>query len=562
MRAQLVVLSGADRGRAIDLAERQLYHVTVTGRADQPPVVAVETQKRADAQVEVLRRNDFAQVRQLNPAEPITLNGERTFGDGESFTLRNGDVIDVNRALLRLAVAGRIGEDVTGSGPYAAIDEERDTARIVDTAGPSDLADYKKFIGDLKDADKLGKRLECLQKISVAALELDDPTALLREVLRLLGDAIPGSQGAVMWRIGDQDAFRRVARLGDGESGTRVSRVVMQQVFETRRAVLSEDTELDARLRTSKSLRFKGMKSILSVPVVRGDRVAGVIGLDHVGRGAFSESDQVLVSAAAATVVGALDAADRRVSRSSSPLREGAAAVLRRAAVAAVAREPISASGLTIATALVGDASAGGLFAEVNALSPVGGAAGPGPVAIVAGEVRAKPVAASVGAVKAHTIATSLARYGSGPGRIIGEMTRALAEAGLQPDGSAIVARWEPVRAILSLAAASSPIVLHHAATAGRTRLVAIAAAAPSIVAPGERLETSSELVLERGDSVVLLTEGTLSVLGGGAAIVSMISGKIDEGPVAVSHALVTQAQMLASGHADEAGCVVAIRRD
>lgn len=121
----------------------------------------------------------------------------------------------------------------------------------------------------------------------------------------------------------DPDSGRLLLRgkklRGQGEGPPRLSVSVLDTVVKTRRAILSNDLQSDARFDASQSIMSGWMRSVMCVPICRADgTVLGVVQLDATarGRGEFRARDlEVLagIAGAAAQAVEQALAHDERI---------------------------------------------------------------------------------------------------------------------------------------------------------------------------------------------------------------------------------------------------------
>jgi signal transduction histidine kinase/pSer/pThr/pTyr-binding forkhead associated (FHA) protein len=118
-------------------------------------------------------------------------------------------------------------------------------------------------------------------------------------------DGTPGSGLPMDAAAGD--------RSGSGDKPTAKDRVVISQtvaehVLRGRSAVISSDPSTDARFQESASLLLSDTRSLMAVPILRGERLLGLIQVEssHL-RERFTENDLDLVSVVAAMIGVALD---------------------------------------------------------------------------------------------------------------------------------------------------------------------------------------------------------------------------------------------------------------
>ncbi len=548
MQAHLVVLTGSHAGAELELPGQKRYLLAVV-RDGAVTGITLTDQASADNRVaEIQRRGDVLHVRGMAPSGAITINGKRSLDKDQLLVLGSGDVIVIHGLAVRVAIAPAGSFDVEGS---SIRDDSQVASELVGTANATESGEISGVMSQ-EDDDKLKSHIKCLQRIANASLLAANPTSLLAQVLEQLGDGFPASLGSVLWRAGDGDQFRLVARLGGRDDEVRFSRTVLRHVLETGEAVLSHDTAEDKRLAKSRSVVIKGMKSVLCVPILSGKRVAGVLHLDTPGLRRFDLSDMAMVTAVAKNVSAALKAMEQRTSDLAAQVGRGVRETLQGAArLATPGGDTLEAGPLRVAATRLGDAASTGLFSEAVTLRDAGGN-----VALVvgAGEVVGKSPQNAVGAVKAHATIRGLAPYGLPPATIVREVGRVVASTGLAEDGSVVVGRFDPGSGRLDLAGAGLVVVIHHIGATAESSAVAI-------VGPGgEPIANAPSLQLAPGDTVLLGSAGLVSAEAAEtelATIGNWIRAQAKKDPAALLDALNAQRALVGGRPAS----VIAIRR-
>ncbi len=571
MIARMTVLFGADAGKSMELGEEASFLV-IDERKNKPNAISLDKDAEPDARhAEVRKRGDFVHLRNLRPWSGISVNAEKSYDQGERAILRNGDVFVIREIVVRTTLIAEEGDD-EGSGAFTAADtdatadESAVTSKIVQTKTSKDALAMTQVVKE-EDPEKLRARLGFLHALTETALMCDRPLSLLTQFLDLLGEQFDGAQGSIMWRVGESESFRRAAKLRCEESDVRISRTVLAHVLDTKAGVLSQDSRADDRLKRSTSIRVRGMRSVLCVPILRGDpvRIAGVIHLDHSGFGTFGEADLEMVVASAATLASALDTMDRRSGESADFLRRRVGEMLRNAAAVPMPPEGVNAGGLHVHVGHLGEPVFGGTFVEAIPLDPGDGSgAAASPVLLALGEVGGEGAKTAIGAVKAAATVRALAPYGIVPSAFIEELGRGVRVLDLPEDeGHAIVARFDPKAGQLTCAKAGWPVVLHYASMPRLTNVSEVQAQSMALGAKPIAEVKPTSVALSAGDSVVLLTPGLIAALDESdpqlKSIRKLVTEKAGDGPVAVVNALLALARQ--RGEPGRSGSVVAIRR-
>jgi GAF domain-containing protein len=128
------------------------------------------------------------------------------------------------------------------------------------------------------------------------------------EVLQQVMDAViqltKAERGVLL--IADDETGELVVRVAHGvsgetlEGGDAYSTTVVNQVIETRQALLTNNAMFDDRYQAGQSIIMRGLRAILCAPMLVKDRLVGVVYVDTAMRsGTFSEGDRDLLMAVA-----------------------------------------------------------------------------------------------------------------------------------------------------------------------------------------------------------------------------------------------------------------------
>ncbi|HYE13629.1 MAG TPA: SpoIIE family protein phosphatase [Pyrinomonadaceae bacterium] len=128
-----------------------------------------------------------------------------------------------------------------------------------------------------------GDLLALISKVGVTLLASATLDETLREVARLVFDAVPAERCLIMLRDEQAGDLRvRAAEMRDRGTDVgevRVSRTIVEEVVNQGRSVLTSDAQHDPRFKSS-TVTFQGIRSVLAVPLGVGDRVFGMIYAD------------------------------------------------------------------------------------------------------------------------------------------------------------------------------------------------------------------------------------------------------------------------------------------
>ncbi len=249
--------------------------------------------------------------------------------------LAGGDLVTVGESLFRFLAGGdpAAGDD----GLPVELSESRlDDASTVRLA-PGDvlLTHPEKFLATRPAPARL-EALQALLGISRAVHALHTPAELGGALLDELFHAVPAERGALLLHEpGGGPAAEPGVELAAVATRVQppaaeefeVSHTAVRRVSADGAGMLSN--EVPRELETADSLRSRGVRSLLCVPVTHRQTPLGVLYLDTCNPGASFDRDHLeLVTAAAAIAAAALDNA-RRVARLEAERRRLAAADLR-----------------------------------------------------------------------------------------------------------------------------------------------------------------------------------------------------------------------------------------
>jgi hypothetical protein len=309
---------GAREGEKIVLVKER----TVVGRHPSCDLVLHDSAVSRQHAV-VVREDGRLVVEDLRSRNGVLVNGRRV---AERRVLIDGDEITIGgqRLLFRAATSsaegGRdgLGESesfAVGSGSY--FDSHGGSSLIVSQMEVPHAADDQ--LPRETAADQL-RALFGINRAIGASLSIEE---VLPRLLEGLFDIYPQADRAFVLLV-DSDSGRLLLRAkkfrGRREDGPpRLSVTVLDTVMETRRAILSNDLQADERFDPSQSILSGWMRSVMCVPISRGDgSVLGVVQIDSAGggRGDFRARDLEVLAGLAGAAAQAVEQAlahDERV---------------------------------------------------------------------------------------------------------------------------------------------------------------------------------------------------------------------------------------------------------
>jgi putative methionine-R-sulfoxide reductase with GAF domain len=178
---------------------------------------------------------------------------------------------------------------------------------------------------DPTDADAAGERLANLQALTDSTLTALDVEELLDELLVRVREILDADTAAVLML--DRDADELVARAARGieeevRQGVRipVGTGFAGRIAATRNAVRLD--HVDATTVSNPILWEKGIKVMLGVPLLSGDRVLGVLHVGRLAQRPFAEDDIELLQVVAERVAGAIQTRELAIERAATGLLE------------------------------------------------------------------------------------------------------------------------------------------------------------------------------------------------------------------------------------------------
>ena len=162
--------------------------------------------------------------------------------------------------------------------------------------------------------DRLERDLGVLLRISHALASARDLAELQGKILEQLFEMLPAERGAILLdpHRGGQTFASSFGMERHGKRSVRVSRTIVGQAMQEKATVLSNRVAESPKLRDAKSLTGRGVQAVVCLPLVRGERVIGVLYLDSRDpRTRFPEDRLELLTAVAGIAAAALDSAHR-----------------------------------------------------------------------------------------------------------------------------------------------------------------------------------------------------------------------------------------------------------
>jgi len=240
----------------------------------------------------VRRRGDFY-LSDAGSRNGTFLNGELLRAEQ---LLRHGDVIalgelqlhfiDVVTSPLRVS---NVAVPLNATGTVMINSDELVFGRYREAPATAEL-------GQIDAAQSLMPALTAAASALISHYPLEE---LVELVMNLIFEAVVAERGALLLRSRDDEEsdLRIAAQRGYGEGEeVQISRTIIKEVLENRKAVLMLDARTDERFDQAQSILLQGIRSIICAPLWNNREVIGLLYLDHRVTGQmFNEHDLRLV---------------------------------------------------------------------------------------------------------------------------------------------------------------------------------------------------------------------------------------------------------------------------
>jgi serine phosphatase RsbU (regulator of sigma subunit) len=259
------------------------------------------SQKLKEKKAFISRTADDYKITNLDPNEELLVNGESV----DNAYLNHGDIITVCESVMIFDCD--TPEESTGYSPHPVEAKPPDSVRIgsVKADESHDLSasatldqatgethiryrqkhyeDPSSVVERLKDPRILTHRLATLLKVSSAIGLILDVQNLLNKLLDLIFDEIPSDRGAILLFEKKERKLRTMAsRIREGRPPERVkiSRTIVKEVLRSKESLLTFDAMSDDRFSLGLSIVNQNIRSAMCVPLVRKDKLLGIIFVD------------------------------------------------------------------------------------------------------------------------------------------------------------------------------------------------------------------------------------------------------------------------------------------
>lgn len=146
------------------------------------------------------------------------------------------------------------------------------------------------------------EKLRIAHELGQAIMGILDLETLLPKILDKSFELLPADRGVILLMVNGQLLPKFVKHKNPRQSHEQIvlSNAILNEVTQQKRAVLSSDASMDARFVGSNSIIMQGIRSTMSVPLMHGSELLGVMHLDsQIAANAFTERDLQLFNSIA-----------------------------------------------------------------------------------------------------------------------------------------------------------------------------------------------------------------------------------------------------------------------
>ncbi len=469
-------------------------------------------------------QGDRYDLQNLGPRDRIQVNGEGI----QKAALHHGDLIAIANSLMifdadesegssadQAAAVGvappsaslRLGHytsgDESGPDPLSTVSirkEEVTNERI--NYRQKHYQDHEAVLKGIADA----RRIKTLLKVSAKITTILDLPALLTQLLEIIFEELPSDRGSILLFDGETRRLRTMASKSRKEGTNvkvRISKTIVKEVLKTKETLLSADAQSDARFNMGLSIVEEEIRSAICAPLVRNDKILGIIHLDTFEQArAFNKDDCDLLTAIAMQAALAIENA-RLVKEMAEKER-----LKYEMNVAASIQKQLLPKRLPRSTEVE-------VYGKMIPAKELGGDyfdfmdEGEGQFHICIGDVSGKGLPAGIVMVMARSYFRPLTRVHKSPRQILCEANRLL--YGDVPRGtfmSAMMLYWSDEEKKFHWSGAGHEHLLVYHAKTRKTEPVKAGGCVLAAVRDADRHFLDHELELEQGDALVLYTDG------------------------------------------------------
>ena len=228
-------------------------------------------------------------VEDLNSKHGTKING-KLIKPGEGFQIEDGDIIKIGMTAIRLT-------DISGRGSLVGIGH---TPQMTKREYTSDEGPHQER--------RSKKELELVYKVSELFKKRMDINKFSEKVLQLLLDSLPRIDNAIFFlRMNKKVQILEVIAKSYKKSIVKYSQKVVDRVIKDRKTVRMSNTDFESTDDYVDSKDTLEIRSILCVPIVRGDEILGAIYIDSKEPYGFRKEDQAMLISLTGPIAAAIE---------------------------------------------------------------------------------------------------------------------------------------------------------------------------------------------------------------------------------------------------------------
>lgn len=240
----------------------------------------------------IIKRDDKYYLEDTGSRNGSFLNGIRIH---QATTLKPGDVIQLGEITLRFVMPFAEKVQVTDTSPVVGME----ATFMIDSDQINFLSYAEEIRSGAFQADQVAveNMWPALNKAAAALITHYPVDQLVELIMDIVFEAVPADRGAlIMLDPNAPDQLElKVVRNTQANQNLQISRTIIQEVMQNKKAVLTLDARAD--FGGSESIQMQGIRSIICVPLWNNKDVIGIIYIDTLlSKRSFSQSDLRLVA--------------------------------------------------------------------------------------------------------------------------------------------------------------------------------------------------------------------------------------------------------------------------
>lgn len=268
--AQLVFIDGRNMGNVVALGASNTL-----GRGRDNSIVLGDPAVR-DKHAAIHYKDGAYRIRSAGGDAVIAVNGRETREE----PLKHGDIISIGEVTILFSDEQAAQKKKPSSG-RVQVPEEPTESIVQSRLRTFESAD--EVVSTFRGKESLQRHLETLYRVGAAlsgTLRMDE---VVENLLSIVFDVLRPDRAFILLydeRGALQMRGERVSEKSRLHGLVRVSKSVLNEAIERREAILTQDAKQDERFNLRQSIVEQNIQSAMCVPLIRKDRILGVIYLD------------------------------------------------------------------------------------------------------------------------------------------------------------------------------------------------------------------------------------------------------------------------------------------